>query len=118
MLLGAKKGLSPRPVPRGPADLMLGAIASIGGAPGQVFRWANEKGFVVVTTVASRARLDEYLRVPPSCPPFPLDDFFLADLRTTMWRLLIMLARKVGLKHCNDAFKCLVITRAYRTWHA
>jgi diketogulonate reductase-like aldo/keto reductase len=51
--------------PGGPVDPVLAAIARrIGGTPGQViFKWAHAKGFVVVTTTARRARMDEYLRV-------------------------------------------------------
>ena len=51
--------------PGGPVDPVLAAIARrIGGTSGQViFKWAHAKGFVVVTTTARRARMDEYLRV-------------------------------------------------------
>jgi diketogulonate reductase-like aldo/keto reductase len=51
--------------PGGPVDPVLQTIARrIGGTPGQViFKWAHAKGFVVVTTTAKPARLDEYLRV-------------------------------------------------------
>jgi len=51
--------------PGGPVDPVLRTIARrIGGTPGQViFKWAHVKGFVVVTTTARRARMDEYLRV-------------------------------------------------------
>jgi len=51
--------------PGGPIDPVLQTIARrIGGTPGQViFKWAHAKGFVVVTTTAKPARMDEYLRV-------------------------------------------------------
>lgn len=51
--------------PGGPVDPVLAAIARrIGGTPAQVlFKWVHAKGFVVVTTTAKRARLEEYLGV-------------------------------------------------------
>jgi diketogulonate reductase-like aldo/keto reductase len=51
--------------PGGPIDPVLQTIARrIGGTPGQViFKWAHAKGFVVVTTTAKPARMDEYLSV-------------------------------------------------------
>jgi|SRR5712671_6271064 len=52
-------------LPGGPVDPVLATIARrIGGTPAQViFKWVHAKGFVVVTTTASRTHLDDYLHV-------------------------------------------------------